>query len=102
MIAVRWEFEGPEHDLPAVQTTVERILGRYQRAIGGIRCPVHGAGPFLCVRGQTAEELELTIEPCCQALIDETNARIHSRRRSSVRQRPPRLIPRAERRRVSR
>jgi hypothetical protein len=102
MIAVKWEFEGPEMDLPAVQTTVERILSRYQRAIGGIRCPIHGAGPYLCVRGQTVADLELTIEPCCQALIDETNARIHSGRRNSIRQRPTRLIPRAERRRVSR
>jgi hypothetical protein len=102
MIAVKWEFEGPEMDLPAVQTTVERILSRYQRAIGGIRCPVHGAGPYLCVRGQTVADLELTIEPCCQALIDETNVRIHSGRRNSIRQRPTRLIPRAERRRVSR
>jgi hypothetical protein len=102
MIVVKWEFDGDEQDLPMVQTTVERILGRYQRAIGGIHCPVHGAGPSLRVRGQTAADLELTIEPCCQAFIDETNVRIHRRRRDSARQRPTRLVPRSERRRVSR
>jgi hypothetical protein len=81
MIAVKWEFEGTGPEVAATQTVVERILNRYQRALRGLTCPVHGSGAVLVVRGRTLEDLDLGIEPCCQSLIDEANAQIHRGRR---------------------
>jgi hypothetical protein len=102
MIAVKWEFEGDE---AVVQAAVEKILDRYQRALGGISCPVHGTGPSLIVRGRTLEDFELSIETCCQDFIIEANARIHDkRRRARVSRQPPqwRRNNQPERRRFSR
>jgi hypothetical protein len=81
MILVKWEFRGTGSDVVAAQTAVERILNRYQRALRGVTCPVHASSAILVVRGRTMEDLDLGIEPCCQALIDEANAQIHRGRR---------------------
>jgi hypothetical protein len=81
MIAVKWEFEGTGPEVGAAQTMVDKILSRYQRALRGVTCPVHDRAALLVVRGRSLEDLELGIEPCCQALIDEANARIHRGRR---------------------
>ena len=81
MIAVKWEFEGTGSEVAEAQTVVERIVSRYQRAVRGISCPVHRVGLVLVVRGSTLEDLDLGIEPCCQALIDEANLQIHRGRR---------------------
>ena len=80
MIAVKWEFEGTGAEVAAAQMVVEKILARCQRALRNVWCPVHGSGVALTVRGRTLEELELGIEPCCQASIDEASMRIHRRR----------------------
>src|SRR3954467_8280615 len=105
MIAVKWEFEGDEADLAVVQAAVEKMLYRYQRALGGISCPVHGTGPSLAVRGRMLEDFELSIETCCQDFITEANARIHDkRRRARVSRQPPQWSrnDQLERRRFSR
>ena len=90
MMKVQWEFEGLVEEMAMAQIRVERTLARYQRTIGGIQCPVHGVAPLLAVKGQGIEQLELTIETCCQTLVDETNARIQGGRR-----RPPAKLDRA-------
>jgi hypothetical protein len=105
MIAVKWEFEGDEADVSMVQAAVEKILNRYQRALGGISCPVHGTGLSLVVRGRTLEDFELSIETCCQDFVTEANARIHDkRRRARVSGQPPQWSRnnQPERRRFSR
>lgn len=95
MMAVKWEFQG--NDLAAAQTVVTRILKRYRQALGGIRCPVHGAASTVVIRGRTLDDLTLSIEPCCQILLDEADARLHrGRGRRSSSTRPLRM--RSERR----
>lgn len=85
MIAVKWEFEGVGPEVAAAHTIVERILNRYQRALGGVTCPVHGSSVVLVVRGRTLDDLDLGIEPCCQTLIDVTNSWINrGKRRTGV------------------
>jgi hypothetical protein len=80
MIAVKWEFEGTGAEVAAAQMVVEKNLARYQRALRNVWCPVHGSAAALIVRGRTLAELELGIEPCCQAFIDEAYARVHRRK----------------------
>jgi hypothetical protein len=82
MITVRWEFVADGWDMEAAQRAVDRIQNRFQRALGNVRCPVHGAGPLLVVRGGSLEELAVDLETCCQSLVDETNARMQSGRQS--------------------
>jgi hypothetical protein len=82
MISVRWEFVADEWDMEAAQRVVDRIQNRFQRALGSVRCSVHGAGPLLVVRGGSLEELALDLETCCQSLVDETNARMQGGRKS--------------------
>jgi hypothetical protein len=81
MIAVKWEFEGDDLEVITVQAAVERVLRRYQRALGSVRCPVHESGPLLIVRGRSLNDLDLSVQPCCQALVNEANARIQGARR---------------------
>jgi hypothetical protein len=81
MITVRWEFvAADEWDMTEAQRVVDRIQTRFQRALGDVRCTVHGSGPLLVVRGDSVGELELDLETCCQELLDETNGRIQSGR----------------------
>ena len=105
MLAVKWEFDGDDGELAAAQTVVQRILTKYQRALSGIRCPVHGSASLLIVRGRTLEDLNLSVEPCCQALVDEANAHIHrgrGRRPAGPRPHLTSSAIRRERRRVRR
>ena len=103
MLSVKWEFNGTGSEVTAAQTLVERILGRCQRALRGVTCPVHGSGAVLVVRGSNLQDLELGIEPCCQALINEANARIHGGRRRFGNMLPlDRRAIRPERRRIAR
>lgn len=78
MMEVKWEFEGDEHGQAAAETAVQRILDRYSRPLATIRCPVHGKVPVLRVRGHSLEDLDLTVETCCEALLRDANSRIRA------------------------
>lgn len=76
MMKVEWEFDGDEVGKAAAQAAVRRILDHYKRALNGLTCPIHGDVPILRVRGRTLEDLDISVESCCQPLIDEAYARI--------------------------
>jgi hypothetical protein len=79
MITVRWEFvTANEWDMTAAQRIVDRIQTRFQRAIGGLRCPVHGSEPLLVVQGGSVADLDVDLETCCERLAEESNARIQA------------------------
>jgi hypothetical protein len=94
MIEVNWEFHGKPNDFAVAQTAVEKVLHRSQRALGGIRCPVHGLAPVLVVSGQGAGDLDVRLDTCCKDFLNVANARIHNRRQG--------LRARAERSRAER
>jgi hypothetical protein len=76
MIKVEWEFEGDDVGEAAAQAALRMILDRYKRALRGLTCPTHGEVLILRVRGRTLEDLDISVESCCQPLMDEANARI--------------------------
>jgi hypothetical protein len=78
MMEVRWEFKGDELGQEAAETAVHRVLDRYSRPLANIKCPVHGKVPVLVVRGHSLDDLDLTVETCCQALLDDANGRIRA------------------------
>jgi hypothetical protein len=80
MLEVKWEFQGIEEER-VVQAAVEKVVRRLQRALGSIVCPTHGRSPLLRVRGTMLSTLDIGFETCCQALMDETTARIHDIRK---------------------
>ena len=85
MIEVKWEFEGDDQGRVA-QTAVAKVVRRLQRALGTIVCPVHRRSPALIVRGHMFSTPDIGFDTCCQALMDETTARIHD-----IRQQPRQL-----------
>lgn len=82
MIEVKWEFEGDDQGRVA-QTAVDKVVRRLQRALSAVVCPVHRRSPALRVRGHMFSPPDIGFDTCCQALMDETIARIHD-----IRQRP--------------
>ena len=82
MIEVKWDFQGDDQGRVA-QTAVEKVVRRLQRALGAIVCSVHRRSPALRVRGHMFSTPDIGFDTCCQALMDETTARIHD-----IRQRP--------------
>lgn len=77
MIKVEWEFDGDDVGEAAAQAAVRRILDRYKRALNVLTCPTHRDVPILRVRGGTLDDLDITVESCCQPMIDAAHARIH-------------------------
>ncbi len=78
MIEVKWDFEGAELDRDAAKAAVEKILNFYTGGLAGITCPTHGQKPGLKVQGRTVETLVVSVEACCQTLLDRANDRIRS------------------------
>jgi hypothetical protein len=74
MMEVRWDFKGDELGQEAAETAVHRVLDRYSRPLANVKCPVHGKVPVLVVRGHSLDDLDLTVETCCQALLDDANS----------------------------
>lgn len=76
MVQVKWDFEGADLDKEAAEAAVGKVLNYYKQALAGFTCRVHSQEAWLKVHGRTLETLAVSIETCCQELLDRVNARI--------------------------
>ncbi len=75
MIQVKYDVEGADLDKEAAEAAVGKVLNYYKQALAGLTCPLHGREPWLKVHGRTLETLAVSIETCCQELLNRTDAR---------------------------
>jgi hypothetical protein len=77
MVEVKFELQGGVTE-PTAEAAVEKTVRFYQQALEGVTCPTHGSNPSLVVRGNTVEQLAVSIEACCAALSETADARLRA------------------------
>jgi hypothetical protein len=76
MVDVKWDFQGAALDFETAEKAVGRVLTFYKQALAGALCPVHGREPWLRVEGRTAPGLVVSIEACCEVLLEQAKDRV--------------------------
>ena len=76
MMDVKWDFQGSGLDLEAAEKAVGKVLTFYRQALAGTACPIHGQEPWLKVEGRTLQSLVVSIEVCCEELLERAKSRV--------------------------
>lgn len=80
MIKIQTHLEftpGWEEEL--ARAALDQVLKRYEQVLGSLRCPSHGEGVTILVKGRSSEQISFDIrQDCCESLTDEVNRRLRA------------------------
>ena len=75
MIDITFEIGGKKVSPDRLGDELEKAIlselaEKVKRSLSSVRCPEHGQGPRVTVKGRSVNNLGWEVEGCCQKLID--------------------------------